>query len=333
MISGCQKEEAVPEETEIIEAEDGETEQENFRYMTPLSGEPSEEHVLNRPVVVTINNHPLARPQSGLQDADIIFELIAEGNVTRFLAVYQSEMPGRVGPVRSARDYFIDIAKGFNALYIAHGYSPDAKAKLDSGEIDHLNGMKYDGQFFHRSSDRKAPHNSYTSGEDIQAGAEREGFELQLAEEDIPVFPFYKEPSSSDLGEAASQVTVAYSSNDQFINHYRYDTTSGFYERDVAGEVTTDKETGEALSLANVVVLEMPHRTIDSEGRQEVTLEGTGNAWLFQSGRVIKGTWTNEDGLFMLQAEDDELRYNPGQTWIHIIPTNRGLDSMVTYTN
>ena len=87
----------------------------------------SEEENTRRPVLATINNHPLARPQSGISDADIVYELVAEGNVTRFLALFQSELPEEIGPIRSARDYFIHIAKGLDAFYVAHGYSPDAQ--------------------------------------------------------------------------------------------------------------------------------------------------------------------------------------------------------------
>ena len=77
-----------------------------------------------------VNNHPKARPQSGLHKADIVYEILAEGDVTRFLPYFQSEKPENIGPVRSARDYYIDLAKGLNALYIAHGYSPEAKKCL-----------------------------------------------------------------------------------------------------------------------------------------------------------------------------------------------------------
>ena len=83
--------------------------------------------VEGRAVAVMVNNHPAARPQSGLNKADIVYELLAEGDVTRFLAIFQSEQPDNMGPVRSARDYYIELAKGFDSLYIAHGNSPDAE--------------------------------------------------------------------------------------------------------------------------------------------------------------------------------------------------------------
>src|SRR5690606_25562598 len=100
------------------------------------------------------NNHPNARPQSGLASADVVYEMLAEGDVTRFLALYQSEIPDNIGPIRSARSYFIELAKGLDAFYIAHGFSPEAQSMLRNNVVDNINGMYYDGSIFKRSRDR-----------------------------------------------------------------------------------------------------------------------------------------------------------------------------------
>lgn len=329
--------EEVPEEVEIVEAEEPEETEEDtveeFPFVTPLSGEPAKEPVLNRPVVVTINNHPKARPQSGLKEADIIYEMFAEGSVTRLLAVYQSEYPGRVGPIRSARDYFIHVAQGFDAFYVAHGYSPDAKSMLNRGEIAHMNGMQYDGIYFHRSSARKAPHNSYSSGEDIIKGAEKVGADLVLEEDNVPSFLFGEDITSVPETEEASSVTVSFNRDRQFINNFSYDQVTGFYSRETAGQRTIDAETNEELELANVVFLTVPHRVIDSEGRLALDLKQGGDAWLFRDGKRQPVEWTNEEGLLVLISEGEHVALKPGQTWVHFIPAHRGLDAMVTYTN
>ncbi|HWJ80121.1 MAG TPA: DUF3048 domain-containing protein, partial [Niallia sp.] len=96
----------------------------------PLTGLPSKKESTDRAVSVMINNHPKARPQTGLADADIVYEALAEGEVTRFLAIFQSSKPEKIGPIRSSRDYYIELAKGYDSLYIAHGYSPEAKKML-----------------------------------------------------------------------------------------------------------------------------------------------------------------------------------------------------------
>ncbi len=113
---------------------------------------------------------------------------MAEGNVTRFLALFQSELPETVGPIRSARDYFIHLSKGLDAFYVAHGYSPDAQKLLANRYVDNVNGMQYDGTLFKRSSDRRAPHNSYITGENIIAAMEKVGASDEITK--MPPFTF-----------------------------------------------------------------------------------------------------------------------------------------------
>lgn len=327
ILAGCKDEEAVPPSEQQGTGSEGHSE--SLDYKTPLSGQAIAVQSTDRPVVVTINNHPLARPQSGLEQADVVIELIAESSITRLLAVYQSELPQRIGPVRSARDYFIDLAKGYQAFYVAHGYSPEAKQMLDAGVIDHMNGMQYDGTYFKRSSDRKAPHNSYTSGEAIEAAAKERGATLTLAASQMPSYSFSED---AQVGESATEVTIRYSNDANFTNVYSYDETTERYTRSSGTTTTVDAESGNPLELSNVVVVEVPHRTIDDEGRQALDLESGGNAWLFRDGGMIQGTWKLDNGLIRLYTGNQEMTYKPGQTWMSIIPTARGFQNMVTYT-
>ena len=149
-------------------------------YTAPFTGVLSEEENTRRPVLATINNHPHRKTTVRISDADIVYELAAEGNVTRFLALFQSELPEEIGPIRSARDYFVHIAKGLDAFYVAHGYSPDALALLQNGYVDNVNGMQYDGTLFRRSKDRKAPHNSYISNENILTPQEKTNSSMEI---------------------------------------------------------------------------------------------------------------------------------------------------------
>ena len=167
LVQGCSKEkEDVKETPKGQEAADN---SEVFHF--PLTGLETAEAPEQRAVAVMVNNHPNARPQSGLDKADIVYEVLAEGDITRFMAIFESEEPETVGPVRSARDYYIELAKGYDSIFVAHGYSPEAKKMLSSGYIDELNGMHYDGTLFERVSFRKAPHNSYIDFENIERGA------------------------------------------------------------------------------------------------------------------------------------------------------------------
>ena len=204
LVAGCSKKDEVEEveQVDVMEEENiDEVEEQVLPFVTPFTGERVAEEISTRPILATINNHPKARPQSGLAQADIVYEMLAEGDVTRLLALYQSEIPEKIGPVRSARSYFIDIAKGFDAFYIAHGYSPEAKSMLESRVVDNINGMHYDGTYFKRSSERKAPHNSYISGDNVLAGAEKVGASL-LYQKKVS-YPFYDAQDSVKIGVQA----------------------------------------------------------------------------------------------------------------------------------
>ena len=150
VITGCSDKEKEKAEEPIVEIEEEQEVEEGnvaeaadvLPFVTPFTGERTAEEITTRPVIATINNHPLARPQSGLAQADVVYEMLAEGDVTRFLALYQSEIPESIGPIRSARSYFIDIAKGLDAFYIAHGYSPEAKSMLEKKVVENINGMQ-----------------------------------------------------------------------------------------------------------------------------------------------------------------------------------------------
>lgn len=328
-IGGCSKEKEVKANVEPIEEEQAveETVVEEV-HLAPLTGEVVEKEITQRPIIVTVNNHPQARQQSGLSDADIIYEMLAEGNVTRFLAVYQSALPETVGPVRSARSYFVDIAKGYDAFYIAHGYSPEAKSMLSNNVVDNINGMQYDGTLFKRSKDRVAPHNSYISAEDMLKGAEKVGASMNYSEKVVQAF--YEQGERGKIGIETSQVDVYYGNNKYFHNTYVYDHQNNLYERQSAGETTKDILTGEALTFANVLFFEMQHQTIDAEGRQNIDLTSGGNAYVFQNGYLREVKWANVDGIPVAVEDTGELvKLMPGKSWVHFVPSSPGLQTMV----
>jgi hypothetical protein len=299
-----------------------------YPYTYPLSGTGSDVAVDNRAVAVMVNNHPKARPQSGLHKADFVFELLAEGNVTRFLAVFQSEKPEKVGPVRSARDYYIELAKGYKSLYVAHGYSPEAKQMLESGYIDDINGMQYDGTLFKRASYRKAPHNSYISFENIVKGAEKNKFSMTGA----PLtYQFYSEKELEQLqGSTAKSVLVSYFSSSLFDVNYEYDETLGKYKRFSNGEQTIDYDSKEPVLLDNIFIVEMQHKFIDSYGRRSVNLTSGGNGYLIQKGKMKPVTWKNIFGQIVPFVNDVEAKLIPGKTWVNVIPTDQGLQKSVS---
>lgn len=332
LMSACSKKEVVEEPDKVIEVEESEEEIEEVvpKFMAPFTGVLDDEENMQRPILVTINNHPLARPQSGISEADIVYEFIAEGNVTRLLAVFQSTLPEQVGPVRSARDYFVHVAKGLDAFYVAHGYSPDALSLLQKGYVDNINGMYYDGTLFKRSTDRKAPHNSYISGDNILLGVEKTNASMEINK--LPSLSFHDSIENAKVGVQANIAVVQNGSHPNFTSTYMYDEIQNTYIRSVNDIVTIDKTNDEEVEVSNILVFEAVHRTIDNVGRQSVDIETGGKAMLFQAGMMREIEWKNIDGILTPIEDGEPAKLVPGKTWVHIIPTNSGLSSSVTYT-
>src|SRR5699024_4549617 len=177
LFTGCSKDKA-----EDGEGKNDETSPEagsNAEQPFPFTGLTTDEAINQRPVAVMVNNHPKARPQSGLSQADIVFEILAEGNITRFLAIYQSEQPDIVGPVRSAREYYFDLVERYDAIYVYHGAANFVEDMIEKRGVEHINGSIHDndGYLFKRESFRKAPHNSYLQFTAVNETLEQKGYE------------------------------------------------------------------------------------------------------------------------------------------------------------
>lgn len=282
--------------------------------INPLTGVESSD-TARRTMAVVVSNHPSARPQTALDEADMVYEILTEGGITRFLALYQSEYPDKIGPVRSARDYFIELAEGYNALFLAHGYSPEAQGILLSGDIDQLNGIQYDGGVFKRDGSRKEPHNSYVDVEQALDVAEQKGYSLDTAPSRLSFLTEKEERSLT--GEPAETLSIRPSSNDLFESVYEFDGDS--YHRSIGGaEVRAD----------NIFVIEADHRVIDAKGRLDIDLKSGGDAFLIQDGLLNLVKWRNQNGRIVPYTENGAA-FVTGKTWIHIVPASRGLNKAV----
>lgn len=322
LTAGCSSKETKNEEVQQHkekEVEDVEKEVvAKLPYDFPLTGIGTEQEPSGRAIAVVVNNHPKARPQSGLDKADLVYEVLAEGDVTRFIAIFQSEQPEKVGPVRSAREYFIDLALGYDSFFVAHGYSPEAKAMLDRGEIDNINGMQFDGTLFKRASFRKAPHNSYITYENMLKGAEKNGSEMNKAPESA-VF-LSKEESDQLEGVAAEDFMVSYGAT-SFNFIFEYDTETDKYHRFSGNEKTVDLDSNEPVLLDNILVVQMKHNVVDSAGRRDIDIKSGGKGYLFQKGKVNEIQWKNEAGRIIPYKDGVKAGLVPGKTWINIVPS------------
>lgn len=299
----------------------------NSEQKYPLTGISTNENNDRRAIAITINNHPKARPQTGLADADIVYELLAEADITRFLAVYQSTWPKEVGPIRSARDYYIELAKGLDCIYVCHGNSPDAKTMLADNYIEALNGLKYDGTLFTRSHDRKAPHNSYITFANIEKGAKQNSFDLTGAPEP---FSFLSDDQAGKLaGDTALSAIVSYG-NSSYNASYEYDEEAEKYKRYSDGEQTIEAEVQTPILLDNLLIIEAPHKVIDNEGRRNIDLTAGGNGYLLQKGKVNKIQWVNKNGRIVPMIDGTEAGLITGKTWVNVVPADPGLEATVT---
>ncbi|MBY6052949.1 DUF3048 domain-containing protein [Cytobacillus firmus] len=333
LVSGCSKEKAeepAKQETEKAEeATKGVSSEKELPFQYPLTGSGSETEVNGRAVAVMINNHPKARPQSGLNQADVVYEMLAEGDVTRFLAIFQSERPEMIGPVRSSRDYYIELAKGYDSLYIAHGYSPEAKELLDQGYVDNLNGMQYDGTLFKRESFRQAPHNSYISFDNVLKGAKEKNYAMEDEPKSLEFLS--KEEVKAIQGEKADSAMISYLDNELFNVIYEYDAELEKYKRYSNGELTADYKSGEPVLLDNIFIAEADHQVVDSAGRRDINLTTGGKGYLLQKGKVTELQWENIDGRILPVLNGQQAGLVPGKTWINIVPSNPGLEQTVSF--
>ena len=286
----------------------------------PLTGLPVVEEINDRIIGVLINNHNKARPQSGLNQADIIYEVLAEARITRFIAFYQSNKPEVIGPIRSIRPYYLDIINGFDALIVHSGGSDEAYATIFSdNSLPDLDEIRRAQEAYWRVNFREMPHNLYTSTEKIIAAADKRGF---LKKSYIPKFIFLKE-SQPVNGEILNEVEIAYSPDYRVA--FQYDSTTKLYQRLINGLPHVDLETNEQLTAKNILVIEAKHQIIDSVGRRKIDVYGPGSGKLIQNGEAKDITWQRVDGVIRAFIDGEEQGLYPGQTWIIVVDSNTKL--------
>lgn len=287
--------------------------------VNPLTGQVSEEALPARPLVVSIDNVGDAVPQSWLSKADMVYEFPVEGNQTRLQAIYYGEFPSEFGPIRSTRPYFVDLTREYQAVFLAHGWSPQAKDYLLSDVVPYINAMNSDCQFY-RVNDKSAPHNSYIKWDEVKAKIDEQGWWDEP--KDIRPFRFLSGGQVNE-GEAAGNITVHYSSSKcEFV----YNADSGKYTRTInGGKSYVDHETGEAIKVDNILVQKVRSSQLDSYGRLEIDMCAGGEAILFTNGVAVKGTWSRDSldsRTVFIDEKGNEFKLTPGRSWVEIANQN-----------
>jgi len=274
---------------------------------------------------VMIDNITVARPQAGIAAASVVYEVPVEGGLTRLMAVFPSTVDvARIGPVRSARPYFIDLASEYDALYVHVGGSPEALQRLASGSIRDVNEFSA-GKYFRRDPKRSAPHNAYTSSAALTDAAS-ERFSDRPEKEFLP-WTFKDDADPAERPDAQTML-VPYDHPNVDVA-WTYDPATNEYSR-AQGKTKAD-EAGAPVRAKNVIVQSMKIATIDAVGRLRIGTVGEGDAVVMLDGNAYYGTWRKPSAAartVFLDASGGEIALNAGPTWIQIVP--EGTDVSVT---
>lgn len=280
-----------------------------------LTGLPVDPSVNLRPVTgVMIENSTYARPQSGLGQAGVVFEAIAEGGITRFLALFQDTAPDNVGPIRSVRPYYEQWNLGFDAALAHVGGSPEALADIKNWNVRDLDQFANGGSY-HRIASRAAPHNVYTSISSLNQleagkGIEHSNFSGFARKKETPS----KQPAAKTINLALSGPV--------YNVHYDYLAATNSYNRSEGGAPHVDANTNTQISPKVVIALVMPY-SLEADGyHSDYNTIGSGPVYVFEDGGITIGQWskpTSSSQFTFTDSAGKAIKLNPGQTWLTAI--------------
>lgn len=310
----------------------------------PLSGakypgSQAEKWNSRRPLGVMLDNIVEARPQSGLSRADVIYEAVAEGGITRFMAVFLCQDAGDVTPVRSARTHFLMWLSEYDGLY-AHvggaGNDPTVNSKvramgqIQEWKIKDLDQFNTGFPTYWRGTDRFAPHNVHTTSEKLWAKAKERGWEATDAQtgkrwdETFRKWVFKDELPREQRPASGSAVVNFWANQSDYAVTWKYDPDKNAYLRFHKDQAHVDPLTGEQITAKNVVVQFVPEQGgLDKHAHIFYKLEGKGQALIFQDGNVTVATWQKPSRTARTVYLDDrgqEIKFNPGAILIQTVP-------------
>nr|WP_157047416.1 DUF3048 domain-containing protein [Alkaliphilus metalliredigens] len=316
---GCsrQAEEEEVEEPIIVEEPEEEVVVVMEGVPSPLSGlYVPEETIDRRPMAIVFDNHSGARPQAGLIQAEIAYEFLAEGNATRYLGIFLSEEPEVIGPIRSARPYFIQKVLEFDGYFVHVGGSPQAFHDIVVQKVADIDATSRGSNVFWRKSHKKAPHNMYSSYEALLNATKSSGFRTESTLEGFQ----FNEEAKAPAGEKASELHINY--NRAYEPSFKYDYDEERYHRFYNEAPHVDETTGEQLKAVNIIVQHVPAKVVDSDLRLEMQTIGSGSGLYLSMGQVMEITWEKKSYSGITQYYDSEgnrLLLNPGQTWVQVV--------------
>lgn len=306
----------------------------------PITGvlvKPEEAGSLNlRPLGVMVNNYVDARPQSGLIYADVVYEIVAEGGITRFLAFFLNETPEKIGPVRSVRDYYLTLVKELGDAMIMHiGWSPQA---LEAIETWPVRSLGRGGAPFWRDNPRNVAteHTAYIDGTVMREVGDNLGWD---GTREFDSWLFKDAPDMYSTRESATKLEIDFWFEGDYSAIFDYDAQTNSYLRSMGYDsdgnpiAHSDQETGEQISVKNVIVQFVPESPVegDDKNRLSYQLVGSGTGYVFLDGKVLEVTWSKEDRdgrTKFYDLDGNEIKFNRGKFWVSIVP-DRNVEQVV----
>ncbi len=306
----------------------------------------------HRPVGIMVENSTDARPQSGISFADVVYEAVAEGGITRFLAVYHCQDAEFVGPVRSARTYFLDFISEYGEypLYVHVGGANTPGPADALGQIRRYGWNQYNDldqfsvpcpilcRYESRLPNRATEHTMYTGTTKLWDFA-KEQRELSNVDADgnewTDNFRPYKFKEDAPASGRPNAQTISFNFWDgyaDFAVDYKYDKASNTYLRNNGGEAHIDFNTKKQLAPKNVVVLFMTESRANDGYPGNLHMlygtTGTGNALVFMDGKEIKARWSkaNREARLVLTSGGKEIEFNPGQIWLSVVSPDTNVE-------
>lgn len=277
----------------------------------------------DRPIAVMIDNHSDAWPQAGLQKAYMIYEIIVEGGETRLMALFKGAEVEKIGPVRSARHYFIDYAMENDAIYTHFGESPQADSDIKKYSINEIDGIAEDGTTFWRVKDKAAPHNAVTSMAKLIESAKNKKYKMTSNKESV--LNYVTDEVNLEEGQEAISVTIPHSQL-QTVK-YVYDEENKVYKRQARGKEQTDWDTKETITTKNIIITFCDNYTLtdkENKGRQGLKNIGTFDGYYITNGKAIEIKCiknARDEQTIYQDLEGNEIKVNDGNTFVNICPT------------
>src|SRR5574344_655435 len=286
----------------------------------------------SRPYAVMINNHPTARQHhAGLQDAYLMYEMIVEGGMTRYLAVFKDQNTAKIGSVRSSRPYYLDYALENDAIYVHWGWSPQAESDISTLGINNINGLTWEGTYFYRDTTLNVPleHTGFTTMEMLQKATKKLNYRSTTDKKALLNYTAdIVDLSTKENTTKADTVTITYSNS--VTDKYIYDSDNGYYLRYVNNKAHTDDITKEQYHFKNIITYQVSNDTItaDEKGRQTLYNTGSGEGYYITNGYAVKIKWEKDSRSSQTKytyLDGTEIDVSDGNTFIQIQPKGEDL--------